>query len=56
MVARIHRILGLFEAFRERLSGFLDTGWGIWLLVGLLIVGVYLIAISRLVEYIIGGF
>ena len=56
MVARIHRILGLFEAFRERLSAFLDTGWGIWLLVGLVLTGVYFVSISKLTELIVGGF
>ena len=56
MVHGIHRILGHFEAFRERISRFLDTGWGIWLLVALLLVSVYFVAISKLTELIVGGF
>lgn len=56
MVARIHRILGHFEAQRSRVSRFLDTGWGIWLLVGLLLTGVYFVSISKLTELIVGGF
>lgn len=53
MVSKLHSVL---EAQRGRLSVFWQSSWGIWLLVALLLVGLYFVAISKLAELVVGGF
>lgn len=46
----------LFKRFWGDLTAFLGTAVGIWLLVALLLVGLYFVAISKLAELVVGGF
>lgn len=56
MVERIHRLLSPVSHFKHDLSRFWDKDYAPWVLVGILIIAVYFVAVSKLSEIIVGGF
>ena len=51
----VERIYSLLDAFRDDLRTFWDSSVGIWVLVLLLLAGLYFVAISKVSELIVGG-